>query len=238
MPPAESDYPMKTQSFSIEHIPAVLYGEPADRVWLFLHGQQGSKAEGAAFAQVVCPKGCQVLAIDLPGHGARSGHPEELVPWTAVPEIDAVTAWARTRWPSLCLRANSIGAWLALLGEAVPDRALLVSPILDMAELIQTMMGWAGVTEDALRNCGEIPTDFGQTLSWRYLCYAREHPLRPWACPTHILYGSRDTLTPRPTAEAFARRPHVHLTIREEGEHWFHTPAQLAVLAAWEAENS
>lgn len=229
---------MKTQSFSIERIPAVLYGEPADRVWLFLHGQQGSKEEGAAFAQVVCPKGGQVLAIDLPGHGARQSRPEEVVPWTAVPEINAAMTWARARWSSLCLRANSLGAWLALLGKEEPDRALLVSPVLDMAELIQTMMGWAGVTEETLKSRGEIPTSFGQTLSWRYLCYAREHPLRPWACPTYILYGGRDTLTPRPTAEAFARRPHVHLTIWEEGEHWFHTPDQLAVLAAWEEETS
>ena len=29
----------------------------------------------------------------------------------------------------------------------------------------------------------------------------------------------------------------VRLTVMEEGEHWFHTPEQLAVLDRWTAEN-
>ncbi len=78
---------MKTEQFEIDSIPAVLYGEPSKQGYLFLHGQMGHKEEAAAFAQVVCPKGFQVLSVDLPDHGQRRNRGETLTPWTAVPDI-------------------------------------------------------------------------------------------------------------------------------------------------------
>ena len=135
---------MKTEYVQIGTAPGVLYGEPANQGYLFLHGQMGRKEEAEAFARVACPKGYQVLSVDLPGHGERQGRDEELTPWAAVPDIRAALDWARCRWRSVSLRANSIGAYFAMLAFAAPDRALLVSPILDMEGLILTMMGWAG----------------------------------------------------------------------------------------------
>ena len=52
---------------------ASLYGPPADRVWLYVHGKGGCKEEAADFAALACPRGWQVLAADLPEHGARRG---------------------------------------------------------------------------------------------------------------------------------------------------------------------
>ena len=120
-----------------------------------------------------------------------------------------------------------------MLAFAAPDRALLVSPILDMEGLILTMMGWAGVTEEQLRKQGEIATSFGQTLSWKYLRWAREHPAHDWTCPVRILYGSRDNMTSRRTMDEFVRRHGAKLTVMEGGEHWFHTEEQLQFLNAW-----
>lgn len=225
---------MKIESLEISGIPAILYGETAKQGYLFLHGQMGHKEEAEAFARVVCPKGMQVLSIDLPAHGARRDRGEELTPWTAVPEIQAAVDWAKARWETVSLRANSIGAYFAALAFERPDCALLVSPILDMEGLILTMMGWAGVTEEQLQAQGEIATSFGQTLSWKYLCWVREHPVCRWDCPVYILYGSEDTMTPRRTVEEYARRHHAKLTVMEGGEHWFHTPEQLALLQKWE----
>ena len=131
---------MKTQQFLISRIPAVLYGEQGERLWLFLHGQMGRKEEAEAFAQIVCPKGAQVLSIDLPGHGARQERNEELNPWTVGPELQAVMDWAKVRWDSISLRANSIGAYFAMLALEAPAKALLVSPILDIERLILDMM--------------------------------------------------------------------------------------------------
>ena len=56
-------------------------------------------------------------------------------------------------------------------------KALFVFPVLDMNCLTRHMMGWANVTKTELEKQGEIPTNWGETLSWRYLQYAREHPI-------------------------------------------------------------
>lgn len=230
---------MREERFCIGHIPAVLCGEPSDRVWLFLHGKHGRKEEGLDFAELACPKGWQVLSIDMPEHGQRQGSPEKLVSWTVAPELKAVMNYARSRWPQVALRANSIGAWFAMQAFAIapPVRSLFVSPILDMAELIRSMMGWAGVTEADLEARGEIATAFGETLSWRYWQYALDHPITRWDSPTAVLYGGADNLTPRRTAEAFVARFHADLTVMEDGEHWFHTPEQLDVLRRWTLTN-
>ena len=71
---------MRPERVQIGGIPALLYGAPAERGYLFLHGQMGRKEEAEAFAQVVCPKGYQVLSIDLPAHGERQGRGEKLTP--------------------------------------------------------------------------------------------------------------------------------------------------------------
>ena len=228
---------MTEQHSMIDRIPAVLYGERSDRVWLYLHGKQGCKEEAEPFARIACPQDAQVLAVDLPEHGARKGSVETFTPWDAVPELERLLSWARKRWKHIALRCTSLGAWFSLLafgGERL-DKALFVSPVLDMERLIRDMMGWAGVSEERLRAEGEIPTGFGETLSWRYLQYARAHPITHWSTPTAILYAGQDHLTGRETVDAFVRRFGCGLTVMENGEHWFHTPEQLSVLKAWEA---
>lgn len=113
--------------------------------------------------------------------------------------------------------------------------ALYLSPLLWTWErLILTMMGWAGVSEEQLKEQGEIATSFGQTLSWTYLCWVREHPVHHWDCPICILYGSGDNMTPRHTVEEYTHQHNAKLTVLEGGEHWFHTPEQHAALQKWE----
>ena len=101
-----------------------------------------------------------------------------------------------------------------------------------MEKLIRSMMAGADVTEQELAEKQEIPTPFGETLSWRYLCYVREHPVS-WRVPTHILYGARDNLTDMETISDFARKFRAELTVMLDGEHWFHTEEQLQFLNAW-----
>lgn len=230
---------MKTEPFEICGIPAILYGEPSGKAYLFIHGKCGCKEEAEAFADIACPAGDQVLAVDLPEHGARKGMRDAFNPWTVVPELRSVMAYVKTRWNDVSLRANSIGAYFSLLafgGECL-RKVLFVSPIVDMEKLIDDMMTWAGVTEAKLQEQGEIPTGFGETLSWRYLTWVREHPIESWRCPTAILYAGQDQLTSRETVDTFAQAHHAALTVMEDGEHWFHTPEQLEVLAAWERDN-
>ena len=128
-------------------------------------------------------------------------------PWEAAEEFPAFVARRRCGYDALTLVANSIGAYFSLssLSEKLVDSALLISPVVDMERLILDMMGWAGVTEAELQERREIPTSFGETLSWEYLAYARRHPIS-WSVPTRIPYGEKDNLTSYATISAFAQR--------------------------------
>ena len=44
-------------------------------------------------------------------------------------------------------------------------------------------------------------------------------------------------MTGREAVERFVTAHDATLTVMENGEHWFYTPEQLAVLRAWEREN-
>ena len=96
--------------------------------------------------------------------------------------------------------ANSIGAYFAMhtLQACNIEKALFISPVLDMERLILDMMSWANVSETDLHEKVEIPTDFGETLSWKYLCFVRENPII-WNIPTEILYAGNDNLVSRKT---------------------------------------
>ena len=62
-----------------------------------------------------------------------------------------------------------------------------------MEQLIVDMMSWANVSEKELYERKELPTDFGETLSWEYLCFVRANPIN-WKMPTEILYAEHDNL--------------------------------------------
>lgn len=225
---------MKIEPFEIDGIPAILYGEPSKQGYLFFHGQMGCKEEAEAFARAVCPKGLQVLSIDLPGHGARRDRGEELTPWTAVPDIRAAPGLGRG---TLDGGIRSGKQHRRLLCHACHRRAgprFAGLPYSGHGEIDPDHDGMGRSNGRTAATTGEIPTDFGQTLSWNYLCWVREHPVNDWECPVRILYGSMDTMTPRTVVEEYAEKQNVRLTVMNGGEHWFHTPEQLAVLQKWE----
>ena len=118
------------------------------------------------------------------------------------------------------------------LAEKNISKALFISPIVNMERLITDMMIWANVTEDELCRKKEISTDFGETLSWKYLCYVRKHPIK-WNIPTCILYGANDNLTSLETVSEFAEQTGAILTVMNDGEHWFHTEEQMEFLDNW-----
>ena len=99
-------------------------------------------------------------------------------------------------YDSIILIANSIGGFFSMNSEIADmvQKAYFISPIVDMELLICNMMKRANVSESEQRQKGEISTAFGEDLSWEYLCYIREHPIK-WGVPTHILYGRNDELT-------------------------------------------
>ncbi len=189
---------------------------------IYVHGKGGSAQEAEHYGTLF--PDAEVVGFDYRAQ----------TPWEAKEEFLRFFAGQRERCGSLVLVANSIGAYFSMCAsaETLIDRAYFISPIVDMEKLICKMMAWAGVTEQELAEKSEIPTEFGETLSWNYLCYVREHPLH-WRVPTCILYGGRDSLTSPETVTAFAERTGAEQTVMPDGEHWFHTQRQLQFLDSW-----
>ena len=189
---------------------------------LYIHGKGGSPAEAAHYQPF------------FPGDTVLGMQYTTATPWDAKAEFPgAFDALCKPDRP-VVLIANSIGAFFAMhtLADKPIERAFFISPIVDMEQLIANMLHFAGETEETLREMQVIHTDFGETLSWAYLTYVRTHPIR-WHIPTHILYGGRDDLTAPDTMSAFAKRIGAALTVMPDGEHWFHTEAQMRFLDGW-----
>ena len=196
--------------------------KPMKDAVLYIHGKGGCAAESDHY-KTLFPN-CRVIGLDY----------QSFTPWETGKEIREAVMKLKTKYDSIVLIANSIGAYFSMcagIGHMI-SRAYFISPIVDMERLILDMMSWADVTEKELEERGVIPTSFGEDLSWKYLCYVREHPVC-WTVPTRILYGSRDNLTSYTTISAFAKTHGAELTVMEDGEHWFHTDNQMQFLNNW-----
>ena len=194
---------------------------------VYIHGKGGSAGEAEHYKTL------------FPSHEVIGFDYRSQTPWQAKKEFLTFFTEQRGRCEHLTLVANSIGAFFTLssLDETLVDRAYFISPIVDMENLIGNMMQWANVTEQELAEKQRIATEFGETLSWEYLCYVRKHPIS-WNVPTCILYGEHDNLTSIETVSAFAKQHHADLTVIPGGEHWFHTEEQMQVLDHWIRERS
>lgn len=189
---------------------------------IYIHGK-GGNAQEAEHYKPLFPDS------DLLGFAYKAE-----TPWEAKTEFTQYFETVCQEYPSVCVIANSIGAYFTMHAEADGkiEKAYFISPIVDMERLISSMMQWASVSEEELRLQGTIQTSFGEVLSWEYLCYVRNHPVK-WAVPTRILYGENDHLTAYSVISAFAEKIGASLQTMPGGEHWFHTEEQMAYLDAW-----
>ena len=189
---------------------------------IYIHGKGGSSFEINQYKE-------SCLGFDMVGIDCN-----EYLPWIVEKQIKLVYEKVEKTYDEIYILANSIGAYFAMhtLQNNNIKKALFISPILDMEQLILNMMNWANVSEETLCEKKEIPTNFGETLSWKYLCFVRENPI-VWNIPTEILYGEKDNLTSCETVDKFIKNHNAHLTVMENGEHWFHTEEQLTFLNNW-----
>ncbi len=193
---------------------------------VYVHGKGGNASEAEHYKPL------------FPGHEVIGFDYRSQTPWEAAEKFPAFFGQVISEYGGVVLIANSIGAYLSMtsLAGLRIDRAFLISPVIDMERLILGMMAWEGVTEAELEQRREIPSQSGETLSWEYLRYVREHPVS-WQVPTEILYGERDELTSFETVTAFAESIKAGLTVMPGGEHWFHTEEQMAFLDEWIKRN-
>lgn len=189
---------------------------------LYIHGKGGNASESTHYENLF--PDCKVIGLDY----------KTFSPWETGKEIHDAVVSLKTEFESIILIANSIGAFFCMNANlnSLIEKAYFISPVVNMEKLICDMMQWANVTEAELEQRKIIPTDFGEELSWEYLCYVRAHPLN-WKVPTSILYGEKDNLTSIETMRAFAEKQGASLTVMKGGEHWFHTEEEMKFLDEW-----
>lgn len=113
------------------------------------------------------------------------------------------------------------------------NKALFLSPVVDMERIIENMMTWFKVTPESLEKEGTIDTPIGQKLYWDYYTYVKENPIKIWDTNTSILYGAKDELCEFDTIENYVDTFKCDLEIMATGEHFFHTDEQLEVFKKW-----
>ncbi|MBP2633666.1 MAG: alpha/beta hydrolase family protein [Firmicutes bacterium] len=228
---------MMKQNLKIENIPAILWGDKSDKLFVVVHGNMSNKSDDAivVFAGEATPKGYQVLSFDLPEHGDRKDEDYPCKVQNCVKDLNAIMRYARSLSNNISLFACSMGAYFSLLAynhEPI-KQCLFLSPVVNMERIINNMMTWFSVSEDRLRIEKEISTPIGQTLYWDYYCYVKEHPIVSWDNPTSILYGSEDNLCEFDVISAFTKRFDCDFQVMEHGEHYFHTEEQLEFFRQW-----
>ena len=218
-------------------IPAILWGEPSDRLYLFVHGKLSSKEAAEQFAPVAAEKGCQTLSFDLAQHGERTDE-AKLDVFSGMHDLNVIADYAFSRWEHVSLYACSIGAYFSLqtYGSRPFEKALFQSPIADMGYLVSRMMQWFSVTPEELKEKGVIDTPI-DPLRWDYYQYIQAHPVEKWPIPTCILYGGKDNLQSPDVIERFSRRFHAKLTVSPDSEHPFMAAGDGKIVESWLREN-
>lgn len=228
---------MIKQTFLIDHIPAILWGEKKSKLFIAVHGNMSSKSDVpiAILAEEAVPLGYQVLSFDLPQHGDRKNEPTLCKAQNCVADLEKVMKFAKLQAESISLFANSIGAYFSLLAYKNEPllQSLFLSPVVDMERIIDNMMKWLDITQERLEKEQEISTSIGHTLYWDYYQYVKQNPIIKWANSTSILFGKKDNLCEYSVVQSFVTAFHCNFEIAENAEHYFHTKEDLTIYRDW-----
>lgn len=193
-----------------------------EKAIIYIHGKGGNAEESTHYEPLF--HDCDIIGFDYKSE----------TPWEAKDEFTAFINKVCRNYDTVFIIANSIGAFFVMNADMDKKikKTFFISPIVNMEQLITDMMTYAQITERELVEKTEIKTPYGDTISWEYLSYVRNHPVK-WNIPTHILYGEKDTLTSFDTMTSFAKDIGATLDIMKNGEHWFHAKEQMEFLDKW-----
>lgn len=225
---------MICEKIEIEGIPAVVWGEKSEKVWLCVHGKMASKEAFGELAEIAQEKGFQTVSFDLPQHGERKDEETRCDIWNGIRDLAAVGDYVFDRWKKVSLFACSLGAYFSLHAytERRFEKCLFQSPVLDMEYLIHQMMLWFSVSEERLEREGEIDTPI-DPLRWDYYQYVLAHPVRRWDVPTHILFAGKDNLQTLEIVNGFAERFGCRVTESPDSEHPFMEEKDAEIVRSW-----
>ena len=143
---------MKTLKIIIEGIPAIIWGEASEKVYIHVHGKMSRKEYAEAFAEIAEKKGYQTLSFDLPEHGERTDGNDWCDLWNGIHDLNVIADYAFSKWNHVFLYACSLGAYFSLhtYSNRKIEKCLFQSPVVDMEYLIQQMFLCLRVTEERL----------------------------------------------------------------------------------------
>ena len=227
---------MNLSKIKIDGIPAILWGDPSDKMIIATHGSHSSKIDDCIWvlAEEATAKGFQVLSIDLPQHGERVYETERLMPQECVRELKTMYSFAANQGKSVSLFGCSMGAYFELLAfsNMQIEYAWFLSPVTDMQRIIENIMAYCHITEQEFQQKVAVDNDI-EPLYYPYYSYVKSHPINVWNHKTYILRGENDTVCEYAFVKNFADRFGCELSEQKGGEHWFHTETQLNFFRTW-----
>ena len=121
-------------------------GTHLKKVIIYIHGKGGNYLEAEQYKKN-CP-GFDIYGIDF----------NDYLPWIVKNKFVDFYNNVQNKYDQIYILANSIGAYLAMnsLQKCKIKKALLISPILDMEQLIIDMINWANTSEKELAEKREI----------------------------------------------------------------------------------
>ena len=229
---------MKKIRTEINHIPAIVWGEKSDKVYLCVHGKMSSKESAEEVANIAEQRGYQTISFDLPEHGERKNEDKRCDIWNGIHDLTVRGDYVFANWKEVSLYACSLGAYFCLnaYNTRKIKKCLFQSPILDMEYLIKQMMVWFEISEERLVREKEIETPI-DIMTWNYYQYVKEHPVQKWNIETHILFAGRDTLQSLEVVKDFVDNFNCVLTLSENSDHSFMSEGDGPIVKQWLQDN-
>ncbi len=229
---------MTKEKIYISGIPAILWGEKSDKAYIFVHGKMSNKESAEVFAKIAANRGYQTISFDLPEHGERTDIKYKCNVFNGIADLTQVSNYVFGKWKRISLFGCSLGAFFSLHAyKDMPlENCLFLSPVVDMEYLIQQMFVWFDISEEELKEKGEISTPI-DTMSWPYYQYVKEHRIDKWTVPTQILYGAKDNLQSSEVIKQFVTKFNCQLTVSEDSEHPFLNESDIKIVETWMKKN-
>ena len=196
-------------------------------VVIYIHGMRGSAKEIKDFAFLKD-------RYDLKGLDYEDGNP-----WELKEVIQSEFQKLSKGYDEVIVIANSIGAFYAYeyLSDFKINKAFFISPIVNMLQTIIDLMTVYGIKDKELKKEKLIELDNGATLSYGFYQHVSNDDDH-WNVPTEILYGEYDqSVYVLSVVEFLSAHPSTKLTIKADGEHYFHTKEDKKFIKQWMLRN-
>ena len=223
---------MRKEIIKIDDIPAIIWGDNSSKIFIAMHGNMSNKEDEliSILADVLNSKGYHLISFDLPEHGERKENHDYLCnAQNCIADLEKVYDYVLKNYDDINIWACSMSAYFSLIAlkDKKINKAIFLSPIIDMHTLIKKMMGWANVTEEELKDKKIISTSFGTTFYWDYYSFTKDNIVNNWRVSTDIICGDKDDMQDHSLLINFTDKYDCNLYTLKDGEHYFHTKSQL-----------